>query len=176
MANVTAPVESGETAIDYLEAQHREADALFEALEEASTGDERRDLFETLANKLTIHARVEEQFFYPAVREHRTEELVVEAFVEHTNVKSLLADLMETDPDDVGFLAKLAVLKEQVEHHVEEEENELFPAAKELLTRDELLVLAQEMAVLENQLAGTDPRNLLRDELRDELGIQPALG
>jgi hemerythrin superfamily protein len=162
----------GQTAIAYLEAQHREAEALFEALETANDHDEKQDLFDTLADKLAIHTRVEESYFYPAVRERKTEDLVIEAFIEHTSVKQLLGDLMMTDVDSISFDIQLAALKEQVARHVEEEENELFPAAKELLSRDELLAVAEDMAALAANLEGTDPRK----QLPGELSEQPSLG
>jgi hemerythrin superfamily protein len=153
------------TAIEYLKAQHREVEELFEAMGEAEEPAEKQDLFDTVADKLAIHARVEEQFFYPAVRERKTEDMVLEAFVEHTSIKRLLADLLDSDPSDQLFDAKITVLQEQVEHHVEEEESELFPAAKKLLSRDELLALAQDMAALQAELEGTEPRNDIPEEL-----------
>ena len=153
------------TAIEYLKAQHREVEELFEAIGEAEEPAEKQDLFDTVADKLAIHTRVEEQFFYPAVRERKTEDMVLEAFVEHTSIKRLLADLLDSDPSDQLFDAKITVLQEQVEHHVEEEESELFPAAKKLLSRDELLALAQDMAALQAELEGTEPRNEIPEEL-----------
>ena len=64
---------------------------------------------------------------------------MLEAFVEHTSVKRLLADLLRRDADDPKFEAQMKVLKEQVEHHVEEEEGQLFPAAKKVLSKEELV-------------------------------------
>ncbi len=162
--------ETTDSALDYLASQHREIEALFEALDSAENSAEKQDLFDTLADTLTIHTRIEEQYFYPAVRERKTDELVMEAFGEHTGIKRLLADMLETDPDDTLFDAKLAVLREQVERHVEEEENDLFPAARRLLSRDELLAVASEMAALQDDLEGTDPRN----DLPGQLAEQPA--
>jgi hemerythrin superfamily protein len=154
------------SAVEYLEAQHREVEELFEAISNAEDPAEKQDLFDTIADKLAIHAKIEEQFFYPAVRERKTEDMILEAYVEHTSVKRLLADLLETEPGDELFDAKIKVLQEQIEHHVEEEEDELFPAAKKLLSRDELLAIAQEMAALQDELEGTEPRNEIPQELQ----------
>ncbi|HEY0712099.1 MAG TPA: hemerythrin domain-containing protein, partial [Polyangia bacterium] len=88
------------TATELLAEQHREVSALFEALTEASLAEEKQDLLDTLADKLAIHAKIEEQFFYPALQERLTEDLVRVAMVEHLDVKRLLSDLMETSPHD----------------------------------------------------------------------------
>ncbi|TMA40568.1 MAG: hemerythrin domain-containing protein, partial [Deltaproteobacteria bacterium] len=76
--------------------------------------------------------------FYPATKNARTEELLQEAVEEHLAAKRLIADLLEMSVDDPQFDAKVAVLKENVEHHIEEEEEELFPKVKKMLKEEEL--------------------------------------
>ena len=152
-------------AIDLLIEQHREVDKLFSAFEKASSAEDKEELFETIADKLAIHARIEEQCFYPAVTAKKTEDMVLEAFVEHTSIKRLLADLLDTEADDPKFEAQMKVLKEQVEHHVEEEENQLFPAARKVLNKDELVALAQEMTALQTEMEETEPRHGIPEEL-----------
>ncbi len=159
-------------AVDLLTEQHGEVAELFQAIEEAEDPDEKQGLFEQIAEKLAIHARIEEQNFYPAVRGRKTEGMVLEAFIEHTSIKRLLSDLMDTDPEDLTFDAQIKVLKEQVEHHVEEEENDLFPAARKVLGRDELVALAQEMTALAADLEDEDPREAIRQEAANP----PAIG
>jgi hemerythrin superfamily protein len=159
------PTQKEATAIDLLKDQHREVEQLFSAFDKASSPDDKEELFETIADKLAIHARIEEQYFYPAVTAKKTEDMVLEAFVEHTSIKRLLADLLEGDAEDPKFEAQMKVLKEQVEHHVEEEEEQLFPAAKKLLTRDELVALAQEMTALQTELEESEPRYGIPEEL-----------
>jgi hemerythrin-like domain-containing protein len=161
------------TAIELLTEQHREVEELFEQYEAAATAKEKSELFEEIADQLAIHAKIEEQFFYPAVRAKKTEDMVLEAFVEHISVKRLLADLLDNEPEDPTFDAQMKVLKEQVEHHVEEEENQLFPAAKKVLNREELVVLAQEMLALQTELQSTDPRNSIPVELATSQPVAP---
>jgi len=124
-------------AIDLLMIQHEEAKALFKKIERAED-DEKQDLFERVADALAVHATIEEKQFYPATRNARTEEMLQEAVEEHLAAKRLIADLLEMTPDDPQFDAKIAVLKEQVEHHIEEEEQELFPEVRRMFKADEL--------------------------------------
>jgi hypothetical protein len=152
-------------AVELLSSQHREVEKLFEEIENAENAEDKEALFEDLADKLAIHARIEEEFFYPAMHEKKTEDMVLEAFVEHTSVKRLLADLMETDPSEPAFDAQIKVLKEQIEHHVEEEEGQLFPASKKVLNKEELSAIAQEMLALQTELEDSEPRNEIPEEL-----------
>ena len=124
-------------AIDLLMIQHEEAKALFKKIERAED-DEKQDLFERVADALAVHAAIEEKQFYPATRNARTEEMLQEAVEEHLAAKRLIADLLEMTPDDPQFDAKIAVLKEQVEHHIEEEEAELFPKVRRMFKADEI--------------------------------------
>jgi hemerythrin superfamily protein len=135
-------------AIELLEQQHREVEKLFAKIEKAKS-DEKEELFDEIADSLAVHAAIEEQHFYPATKDARTEELLQEAVEEHLAVKRIIADLLEMTPDDAQFDAKIKVLKEQVEHHVEEEEEELFPKVKKLRSKDEL----EDLGILMEQTA-----------------------
>jgi hypothetical protein len=147
------------SAIEMLESQHREVEDLFEQFEEAK-GTKKGDIFLQLADKLAVHAAIEEKHFYPAAKADQTEDLLLEAAEEHLAVKRLIADLLKMDAKDETFEAKVAVLKEQVEHHVEEEEEELFPAVEDLLDATTLEALEQEMvATQEEMLAKGNPRD-----------------
>ncbi|HEY0706694.1 MAG TPA: hemerythrin domain-containing protein, partial [Polyangia bacterium] len=110
-------------------------------------------------------ATIEEKHFYPAAKTKDTEDMLLEAAEEHLSVKRLIADLLELDAKDDTFEAKVMVLKEQIEHHVEEEEKELFPKVKKLLDEETMLSVEQEMAATEQELleAG-DPRNAVPGE------------
>jgi hemerythrin-like domain-containing protein len=158
-------------AVELLKSQHREVEKLFKEIENAEEPEDKEALFEDLADKLAIHAKIEEQLFYPAVHEKKTEDMVLEAFVEHTSIKRLLADLLEADSSEPAFDAQIKVLKEQIEHHVEEEEKQLFPAAKKVLGKEELSAIAQEMMAVEADLEDTEPRNDIPEELARQ---QPA--
>jgi hemerythrin superfamily protein len=140
------------SAIDLLEGQHREVDALFAALEDATSKEQKAGLFDQLADKLAIHAAIEEHHFYPTVRARRTEDILLESLEEHLSIKRVLADLLDTQADDETFDAKIKVLKEQIEHHVGEEEGELFPKVRKLLDATELDALEQEMVAEQEQL------------------------
>ncbi|MFL5313128.1 MAG: hemerythrin domain-containing protein [Myxococcales bacterium] len=135
-------------AIDLLKQQHRQVEKLFAAIEKAGP-DEKEKLFDEVADALAVHAAIEEQHFYPATKDARTEELLQEAVEEHLSVKRIIADLLEMEPDDAQFDAKIKVLQEQVEHHVEEEETELFPKVQKLHSKDEL----EDLGVLMEQTA-----------------------
>jgi hemerythrin superfamily protein len=158
-------------AVEMLKSQHREVETLFKEIEKAEEPGDKEALFEELADKLAIHARIEEEFFYPAVQEKKTEDMVLEAFVEHTSIKRLIADLLEADADGPVFDAQIKVLKEQVEHHVEEEEGQLFPASKKVLDKEDLTAIAQEMLALQEELEDAEPRNDIPEELARQ---QPA--
>jgi len=135
-------------AIELLEQQHKQVKKLFEEIEEAESG-EKEELFDEVADALAVHAAIEEQHFYPATKDARTEELLHEAVEEHLAAKRIIADLLEMDPEDPQFDAKIKVLKENVEHHVEEEESELFPKVKKVHSKDEL----EDLGMLMEQTA-----------------------
>jgi len=125
-------------AIDLLKADHRKFKKLFRTYEAA--GDrayqKKRDLADKLFMEITIHSTVEEEFFYPAVKEQADKQgkrLVAESVEEHHIVATLIEEMKALDPKDERFEAKFSVLQENIEHHIEEEENELFPEAEELL-------------------------------------------
>jgi len=138
-------------AIELLETQHEEVKSLFDRIEKAN-GEARRQLFEEIADHLAVHSAIEEKHFYPATRAARTEELLQQAVEEHLSVKRIVADLLEMDPGEAQFETKIAVLKEQVEHHVGEEEGELFPEVRKLLSEDELEDLGVVMEDLADEL------------------------
>lgn len=134
-------------AIDLLEQQHREVEELFEEFE--SAGDRaqktKERLCRELSDQLAMHAEIEEKLFYPESKQENTEEVLRESVEEHLSMKRILADLLEIGPEDEQFDAKMSVLKEQVEHHVEEEEKELFPKVRKSLSKEELEDLGDRM-------------------------------
>lgn len=140
------------SAIELLESQHREVEEMFSQIEKAKDPKRKTALFEELADKLAVHAAIEEHHFYPAIKAKQTEDILLEAVEEHLAVKRILADLLELEASDDTFDAKIKVLKEQVEHHVEEEEDEMFPKVKKLLDAEELDALEQEMIAEQEEL------------------------
>ena len=148
-------------ALDLLKEQHDEVSKLFkkfEKLEDDATA-ERRELFIMIADRLSAHATIEEQYFYPSIKTEQTEDLLREAVEEHLGVKRILADLLEMDPSDEQFTAKMKVIQENVEHHVEEEEKELFKLVRKALNQDQLLALGIQMKAEFDELLQTEPRN-----------------
>ena len=133
--------------MDLLKKQHREVKALFKKVEKTENARERRTLMEQIATALEGHTTIEEELFYPAVRDlqsKKAEEMVNEAFEEHHVVKLVLAELPGVDPSDERFEAKMTVLSELIEHHVEEEEEEMFKLAKKI-DEDDLDELGERM-------------------------------
>jgi hypothetical protein len=134
-------------ALSMLRKQHREVEALFKKAEKAKNADMRREVVDLIVTKLEMHTKLEEEIVYPAIREvqsKKAEEMVLEAYEEHAVVKLVLAQLPDVDPEDERFHAKITVLKELVEHHVEEEEKEMFKLAQKL-GKDELRSLGEQM-------------------------------
>ncbi|MFN7134599.1 MAG: hemerythrin domain-containing protein [Myxococcales bacterium] len=152
-------------AIKLLEEQHREVEKLFEQFEKARTADTRLKLFETIADKLAAHAKLEELYFYPETKKVRTEDMLREAVEEHLAAKRIIADLLKMRPEDEQFEAKMMVLKEQVQHHVEEEEKQLFPEARKTFGERRLEELGAIMEQEALELEKTEPRLQVPNEI-----------
>jgi len=106
----------------------------------------REDLFKRLKNELDVHTRIEETIFYPALEEEvETRDITLEAFEEHRLVKQLLSELESMDKGDEQWTAKFTVLKENIEHHVEEEEDEMFKKARTVLSEEDLQTLGSRL-------------------------------
>jgi iron-sulfur cluster repair protein YtfE (RIC family) len=133
--------------IKTLKQQHRKVEGLFAEVDRAEDGETRRALLDEIAQNLELHMKVEEEIFYPAVRKidaKDVEEQIDEAYEEHHVVKLVLAELPQLDPEDDRFTAKMTVLSELIEHHVKEEEKEMFKIARKL-GRDQLEAIGEEM-------------------------------
>jgi hemerythrin superfamily protein len=140
-------------AIEMLVEQHRLVEKLFDRLAEIDDDDGRRAIEAArICDVLAVHCAIEEAHFYPAVRERRTEDMLLESLEEHLQIKRLMADLVEMEPTGGELEAKLRVLEEEIEHHFGEEERELFPRVRKLLSEDELEGIASDMAELEAEI------------------------
>ena len=118
----------------------------------------REDLFTKLKTELDVHAKIEEEIFYPALEnEEETRDITLEAFEEHRLVKQLLGELQSMSKDAEEWTAKFTVLKENIEHHVEEEEGEMFESARKVLNKEdqESLGTRMEQAKKEEKAAMT---------------------
>lgn len=152
-------------AIKLLKTQHDEVEAVFAKFEKTGSSDEKLALFQQLGDMLAAHATIEEKVFYPTAYQIGREEgdaevqdLLHEAVEEHLSAKRIIADLLEMNPDDEAFEAKVLVLKEQIEHHVEEEEGELFKSVQKAIPKEDLEAMGVEMEELFNALLPGEPR------------------
>jgi len=145
-------------AITLLEEDHQAVSKLFKQFKTAANADDnakKAAIVEEIIAALEVHATVEEEIFYPAMKRVRAEHAkdeVREAFEEHKQIKALLAVLGDTDPDDETFDAKAKVLQEDVEHHVKEEEGEMFPDARKFLGKEKLEALGERLAMRKQEL------------------------
>jgi len=147
--------DTATNAVEILKQDHDEVEKLFDQYEDAkeeANAELKAQIVAAVCKALTVHAQIEEEIFYPAMRrgEDDADDLVDEAAVEHQTVKALVAELEGATPDDDLYDAKVKVLSEYVKHHVKEEEGEMFPLARksdldlealgtELLARKEAL-------------------------------------
>ncbi|HEV2880331.1 MAG TPA: hemerythrin domain-containing protein [Pyrinomonadaceae bacterium] len=128
-------------AITLLKTDHEKVSGIFEKLEETTERAEktREELFMKLKQELELHAHIEETIFYPVLKKaEETREITMEGIQEHHVVKVLLRELDAMEVGSETWTAKLKVLKESVEHHVEEEEGEMFKSAREVLSSEQL--------------------------------------
>jgi iron-sulfur cluster repair protein YtfE (RIC family) len=136
-------------AITLLERDHTKMKGLLGRLDATTVRAKvtRRDLFGRIKAELTVHETIEEEIFYPALKAHpRARDIVLEGIEEHNVVDSLLGELTDLSPDHETWGAKARVMRENVEHHIEEEEGEMFRKARQIFDRAELEALGKRMA------------------------------
>jgi len=143
-------------ALELLENDHRTVEALFEQYEsqKEAEDDAREETAERICKELTVHAQIEEELFYPWLKENLDEEemeMVEEAYVEHASAKDLIAQIESNDGTEAECDAKVKVLSEYIKHHVQEEENEIFEAVGDMA--EELDALGQEMYARKAELS-----------------------
>jgi hemerythrin superfamily protein len=126
-------------AFTLLKADHKKVAGILERIDETTERavKTREELFTQLKTELDIHTRIEETIFYPALKDaDETHDITLEAYEEHKVVKTLLDELESLGKDQEEWTAKFTVLKENIEHHVEEEEGEMFTKARKVLGED----------------------------------------
>lgn len=144
-------------AIQLLTTDHAEVRKLFKSYEklvkDEADDDEKRQLAEQICTMLTVHSTIEEEIFYPASREVLDEQnLVDEAAVEHACAKDLIAQIQDIDPSDELYDAKVKVLGEYIDHHIKEEQDELFPKLKKAGL--DLAALGEELMTRKEEITG----------------------
>lgn len=154
-----------------LEADHRQVEELLDQIEEAE-GPERQPLLDQLTSALKAHMTLEEEILYPGMEPVTGEETVTEGVNEHNLVRGALDDLLALAPDEPGFAAALEVVKTGIEHHVEDEEGEVFPQlrddGREVLAAMEDRFLARRAELGLPSDPATLAENLTKDELLEE--------
>jgi hypothetical protein len=144
-------------AFELLKADHKKVAGLFDQLE-AATGKAKLGVFDQIRTELELHAHIEEKIFYPALEKpEETHDLTLEAYEEHDVVKALLAELSTARNVDDEWEARAKVLRENVEHHVEEEENELFDKADDVLSEEQIDNLGRQMEAEKARQQGRGP-------------------
>ena len=145
----TAPAPKD--AIAMLKADHAAVSEMFAEYEKSRSIPKKKALVAEICTALSVHAQIEEEIFYPAVKAALKDKLLVpEATVEHTSVKELIAQIEGVEPDGEMYDAKVKVLSEYVKHHVKEEQNEMFPKAKS--TSLDMVDLGAQMAARKDEL------------------------
>ncbi len=167
-------------AFELLKADHRKVSKLFDQLESVD-GNKKLDVFEQIKAELDLHAHIEETILYPALEKpEETHKITLEAYEEHKVVKTLLAQLAQAKSANDEWQAKAKVLRENVDHHVEEEENELFEKAEDALSDEEVEALGsrmesekahQEGRLAPKQVAANKSKSAARKSAAKELGI-----
>ncbi|HSP19132.1 MAG TPA: hemerythrin domain-containing protein [Myxococcaceae bacterium] len=147
-------------ATKLLKQQHRELKQLFKQYEDAEE-TEKHELFEAIADDFAAHGEIEEKILYPAVFVGPLKEKLREAVEEHLECKRIIADLLKMEPSDEQFDAKMQVLGELIDHHVEEEESELFVMVHQNFAREELDALGEQMEQMFNELQESEPREAI---------------
>jgi hypothetical protein len=144
---------------DMLKEDHKKVSSLFEKLEPTTERalKTREELFAKLKMELDVHSHIEETILYPVLKEiEKTRDITLEGIEEHRVVKQLLMELDQSPKDTEQWTAKLTVLKENVEHHVEEEEGEMFKSARSALSKEEIEQLTTRVeAEKKKQMAAT---------------------
>ncbi|HTV25073.1 MAG TPA: hemerythrin domain-containing protein [Polyangiaceae bacterium] len=147
-----------------LESQHRKVEALFKKLE--SGRSDKQAVLEELADSLAAHMAIEHEFLYPAAKEV-DDDLVNESFEEHALAEVALKRLIATDTEDEAFDARVTALKELIQHHVEEEEEELFPKIEKAIDEETLASMGKAMKqrfdeVVEEGFAAAVPKGMAK--------------
>ncbi|MBD2182630.1 hemerythrin domain-containing protein [Planktothrix sp. FACHB-1355] len=140
-------------AVELIKSDHRKVEKIFSQIEKTEDPDKLYEYFNELYTELNVHAQAEELTLYPAMRDHQeTEDLVEEAEEEHDEAKILLEEIKSLSPSSPEFKEKIRQLKEEVLHHVEEEESEILPQVSEYMSEAELNQVAEEFQDTKSRL------------------------
>lgn len=153
-------------ALKLLKQDHDEVKQLLSQLEDSSDATERQDLFDKIKRELTMHEIIEEELVYPAFeKQAKLKEIVLESYEEHHVVDLIMQEIEDVSPEEDSWEAKAKVMKENVEHHIEEEEGEMFKTARDLFDSRELDELGKQMQARKAELQEQSPEEL--EDTRD---------
>lgn len=172
-----AKTKTATNAIELLKADHRAVEELFEKYETTRGSATKAKLAQQICLELSIHATIEEEIFYPAVRGSVDDDMMDEAYVEHDGAKMLIAELMEGDVGDDFYDAKVKVLSEEIKHHVKEEEGRdgIFAQAKKAGV--DMAALGEMLAARKAELKKMYRQNgVPRPETRSMKGAKVSIG
>jgi hemerythrin-like domain-containing protein len=147
-------------ALKLLKQDHDEVKSMLSDLESTTERAEktRTSGLATLKAELEVHEAIEEEIFYPALKEHpKTKDLALEGYEEHHVVDMVMAEIEGVEPSDETWMAKFTVMKENLEHHIEEEEGEMFGQAEQVFDDDELEELGERMRARKDELKAASP-------------------
>lgn len=142
-------------ALTLLKRDHTEVKKMLSDLEDTTERAEktRTEGLATLKHELEIHEAIEEEIFYPALKEHpKTKDLALEGYEEHHVVDTIMGELEDVVPSDETWMAKFSVMKENLEHHITEEEDEMFPKVEQVFEDEELQDLGARMQARKEEL------------------------
>jgi hypothetical protein len=142
-------------AIELLEDDHKKVKKLLEQGDDTTENavKTRTELFAKIKHEMEIHEAIEEEIFYPALKEHpKAKEIVLEGYEEHHVVDQIMSELGATDVEDERWGAKFSVMKENIEHHIEEEEDDMFKKARDVFSGEELDALGERMEARKKEL------------------------
>ena len=142
-------------AMSLLKEDHKKVKKMLAQLESTTERGvkTREELFTRVKQELVVHEAIEEEIFYPALKEHpKTKEIALEGYEEHHVVDTVMAEIEGVAYDDEKWGAKFTVMKENLEHHIEEEEGEMFKQAKQVFAEDELAQLGESMEARKAEL------------------------
>lgn len=139
-------------ALELLKTDHEKVSEIFDQLSDTDDLQEKQKLFVQIRTELETHTHIEETAFYPVLEEYEElKDQVAEAYEEHQEVKNLLRDITGLTADAENFAAKVSELQENVEHHVDEEENEMFPQIEQLIDESELRRIGSELEMAKKE-------------------------
>jgi hemerythrin superfamily protein len=141
-------------ALELLKEDHQKVQGLFDQVKETESEKQHKQLYKKIKTELETHMFIEEKIFYPTLKKHEDfKDTVLEAVEEHLQVKTLFRDIDRLSDGNERFDAKLKVIIDNIEHHVEEEEGELFPKVKKAYSKEELETLGMELETAKKEFS-----------------------